>query len=760
MKKKILSLFLAMVLILGMIPTTVFAQGRAGITVYMTVFNEGKFCKTKDDEVMWQKAVTVTDLNGDGVYSLDEALAAAHVTYHKNGASAYGTEVGMYGTSVIKLWDISTYSTGFYRNNVMTAPVDQEKVSSGDKITAFIYADQTSWSDRYSFFDAEEKTVDVATEFSLKLSYAGYDASWNPTVLPVATAPIGVYDMTTGEYSVPTVLKGERIWGDIYMTPSTGADGTVKMQFTEIGRYYVTAQYDSANYSTYDSYMNSVPNYLVPPVCVVTVVDDEIRAVMDHIDGIGTVTEDSGSIIAAARNSFDALDAAKQKLVTNYDVLIASETAYQNILAGKEEQKKAEETMALIDAIGTVTENSGDAITAARNAYDALTDAQKTLVSNLSVLTEAESSYQAILDAKKDQTPADVKTIREQTANYLVNAMPEPTYGGEWAIIALARNGSEVPSDYYDTYYKNVEAYVQENIGDGDKLSSTRSTDNSRLIVALTAIGRNPQNVAGHNLLTPLCDFDYVTDQGLNGSVWALIALDTLDFEVPTVKLRMVQTTRDGLIQAILSEQLSGGGWTFSGNVADPDMTGMAIQALAPYYGTNTEVKTAVDKAVDVLSAMQQGDGGFASWGMASAESAAQVITALSAIGIDADADPRFVKNGNSAYDALLSYYAVGGGFKSAYDNQVNTYTTCQAFYAMAAYDRFKEGKASLYDMSDVKLPDQTGDMDNGNTQTPDSGNGASPKTGTMDGGLTLIILLACSAAGLAALATKKKKVF
>ena len=274
MKKRLLSLLLVLVMVLGMFPMVAFAEPADGITVYMTVFNKGEFCKDKDNAPMWQKPVTVTDTNGDGKYSLDEALAAAHTACYIDGTNGYATEYNeIYGyDAVAKLWGVDTNSTGYYRNNKITATVDQEFLSANDKITAFVYYDEEGWSDRYSYFTESAKTVGVGEEFSLTLKYAGYDAAYNPTELPVATAPIGVYHMATGTYSVPTTLKGEEIIPGFFKpAPSTGTDGSVKMRFTEPGTYYVTAQYNSSNYSTYDDDLGSVPNYLVPPVCVVTV---------------------------------------------------------------------------------------------------------------------------------------------------------------------------------------------------------------------------------------------------------------------------------------------------------------------------------------------------------------------------------------------------------------------------------------------------------------------------------------------------------
>ena len=127
-------------------------------------------------------------------------------------------------------------------------------------------------------------------------------------------------------------------------------------------------------------------------------------------------------------------------------------------------------------------------------------------------------------------------------------------------------------------------------------------------------------------------------------------------------KLITVWLTREKLIQVILDAQLTDGGWTLSGTKADPDMTAMAIQALAPYYKTNETVKAAVDKALEALSALQRNDGGFGSWGTVNSESCDQVIVALTALGIDPTADSRFVKNGLTVLDALAGFYVTGGG--------------------------------------------------------------------------------------------------
>ena len=289
----------------------------------------------------------------------------------------------------------------------------------------------------------------------------------------------------------------------------------------------------------------------------------------------------------------------------------------------------------------------------------------------------------------------------DSTGDYLISlGVPGVgSIGGEWRALGLARAG-KITSELSDGYYENLVSYIEEN--GSAKLDARKSTENSRVIIALSAIGKDATDVAGYNLIEPLADYDFVTWQGLNGPVFALIALDTYSYEIPTASDDATQTTREELVNYILKSQLENGGWTFFGSTADPDMTGMAIQALAPYYNKNADVKSAVDKALDVLSASQQDNGGFASWGSVNVESCAQVLTALASLGIDADTDERFIKNGNTLVDAIMEF-SVENGFAHVKDSGYNQMATEQAYYALVSYKRVKNGKTSLYDMSDVK---------------------------------------------------------
>lgn len=353
----------------------------------------------------------------------------------------------------------------------------------------------------------------------------------------------------------------------------------------------------------------------------------------------------------------------------------------------------------LIDAIGAnVTLDSEAAITAAKSAYDALSDEDKALVDadKVDALTAAIIRLNQL---KHADLMANLDTIYKTTGDFMAT-LGTPTVnstGGEWMVIGLARSGRTVPAGYYD----NVVEYVKANADANERLHPTKVTDNARVILALTAIGKDVTNVGGHNLLKGLDSMAYVQAQDINGPIFTLIALDSHNY--PT----MGDVTREKLIQVILDAQLNDGGWDLSAENADPDMTAMAIQALAPYYKTNETVKAAVDKALEALSALQRSDGGFGSWDTVNSESCAQVIVALTALGIDPTADSRFVKNGHTVLDALAGFYVTGGGFRHTAGGERNDMATEQGYYALAAYYRFANTQTRLYDMSDVTI--QTG---------------------------------------------------
>lgn len=294
----------------------------------------------------------------------------------------------------------------------------------------------------------------------------------------------------------------------------------------------------------------------------------------------------------------------------------------------------------------------------------------------------------------KEETPI------EKTARYLQAQISEPTcaaVGGDWLVFGLARSGLKVPQKYFDTYYKNVEDYI---VSVDGVLSRKKNTEYSRVILALTAIGKNPADAAGFNLLLPLGDFDETVRQGVNGAIFALLALDSGKYEIPENPDAAVQATRQMYVDELLTRELPDGGWTLTGGEPDVDITAMTLQALAKYR-EQPEVEAAVERGLAVLSSLQEPDGGYASWGSSNSESVAQVIVALTELGVPLD-DERFVKNGVTVEDALLRFAQESGAFIHVLDGGDDGMATEQAFYALAAIHRAETGKTTLYDMTDV----------------------------------------------------------
>ena len=301
---------------------------------------------------------------------------------------------------------------------------------------------------------------------------------------------------------------------------------------------------------------------------------------------------------------------------------------------------------------------------------------------------------------------------------YIQSAASAPVVSylfGEWAVLGQARAKVPLSEAYIAAYYEKVVAYVKANIGsDGilrapDDKNTPVITDNERIALALTAIGKDPANVGGKNLLTALQNKDImkVTDTSntdINGLVMGLLALNSRNYTSDT----------SWLVQAVLEQQNKDGSWRASADtkpVGDVDMTAMALQALAPYHkdGGNETVNTAVEKALNWLSGKYRS-------GYDSSESCAQVVIALSALNLDANTDARFTKTVEgktlSVLGNLLQYrVAENGGFKHQFaDKAVNEMATEQALCAMAAYARFTEKANALYDMTDAACAHRFGE--------------------------------------------------
>ncbi len=346
-------------------------------------------------------------------------------------------------------------------------------------------------------------------------------------------------------------------------------------------------------------------------------------------------------------------------------------------------------------------------------------------------------------DANTDVIPKPPTTVNQvaidrlDTAlDYMYKTVPAPALGtnfGEWSVLSLGRGEYDVSDTYYSDY---VARLAQTMIDKKGVLHRIKKTENSRVILALSSLGIEPFDIGGYDVTADLADFSDVCKQGINGPVFALIAMDTNNYKFPANDDAADQNTRTKMLEYLFTKEISGGGFALTGTTPDPDMTAMTLEALTTYVNGNdllkeefgsdeagynaiiTKVNEVVDRGLTTLSNLQQEDGDFASWGTINAESTAQTIVALVGLGIDPMTDVRFITDTNKTLlDGLLKYSADEGGFKHTVDGSVDAMATDQATYALVAYKRYVNGQNRLYDMSDafedgsITNPDQNLDQ-------------------------------------------------
>lgn len=420
-----------------------------------------------------------------------------------------------------------------------------------------------------------------------------------------------------------------------------------------------------------------------PVYAYLKLIPDDITAakqVEELIDAIGDVTLDSNEDITVAREAYDKLSDNAKTLVENYETLTEAEEAL-----ALTEADVISNAIDAIDEIGNVTADSKDKIDSAKDAYSAVPERLRDKVTNAEALDKAIERFAAIDEikqagSKSDEHKDDVVSNLSENKIY-----PLQSIGGEWSVIALARAG-KLSADKADEYYNELCKAVKAN--GSDRISDRKPTENARVVLALSALGKNSADVAGYNLLSGLDDMDYITSQGINAAIFALIAFDTTDYSA---------NTHDELIDYIL-DNMTGKGWALAGDTADVDLTAMALQALAP-YAADEKVKTAIDSGLEFLSESLDENARYAN----GSESTSQVIIALAALGIDPLTDSRFIVDGITLIDALESY-ATESGYSHVLGGEENYMATEQATLALTAYELYKDG-SSLYDMNVKAVP-------------------------------------------------------
>ncbi|WJV19710.1 terpene cyclase/mutase family protein [Rossellomorea marisflavi] len=293
-----------------------------------------------------------------------------------------------------------------------------------------------------------------------------------------------------------------------------------------------------------------------------------------------------------------------------------------------------------------------------------------------------------------DVSLAEINKTIEGAANHILDS----GVSSEWEAIGLAAAGYPVPEAYYQNHFsQSVDSQVI------NPSRYAKITDIERHVIAAAAIGLDSLSVNGTDLIEKIYNShdvspgnDTMTLQGNNGPIFALIALDSQQFEVPS----NAKWTRQKLIDELLKQQNEDGSWSLSAYMSGPsyDITAMALIALAPYTSSQGNVKKAVDSALSFLSAEQQSSGGFDDpfVGGTSSEATSQVIIALTSNGID-PTSKAFTKGSNNLVTHLLSFKSEDGGFMHVSPGNSNGMATEQALQALVAYQKFLKGEGKLY---------------------------------------------------------------
>ena len=261
MKKRLLSLLLALTMALSLATTGAWAAGQDSIRVTVTIANQGAIAVGKNNTLMARVPVTVTDRNGDGEIKYDDAMIAVHKAYCEQGEAGFA----MKGNSCEMLWGNETTSLGFYRNNTMTGYINGESVEDNDDLTAFVYQDQKNWSDQYCFFDRDTVSVKTGETLTLNLKKQGYNEAATPANAALVT------------------VDNEGAFHELNVT--TDDKGNATFSFNKSGTYVVSAKKAGA--------------YLVPPVCIVTVTDQTPAA---------DLTKEATNAIATCVNGYQTAD--------------------------------------------------------------------------------------------------------------------------------------------------------------------------------------------------------------------------------------------------------------------------------------------------------------------------------------------------------------------------------------------------------------------------------------------------------------------
>lgn len=315
----------------------------------------------------------------------------------------------------------------------------------------------------------------------------------------------------------------------------------------------------------------------------------------------------------------------------------------------------------------------------------------------------------AELDGMIAKTVQGLKEISGSTKKYVLSDAEVFEAGSsicDWIAIALAFSGE---TDAYGDYLERLEAYVTDSYKEKGGLDEVAATPYQRCVLTILALGGEPQAFgkdAEGNPINMLSEGTYyfkgdsLGAQGITGHIYALLALDTKNYQLPEDAVY----TRETMIRSILENQSEDGGFSLSGNGNDVDITAMALQALAPYK-EQQEVNTAIEKALEWLSGEMTQYGTFVSGTSETCESTAQVIQAMCALELEVTGDERFQKNGMTPWEGMQQFRLEDGTYVHTLEEQNgNLIATEQALLALEAMQVRESQERWLLDYSTYEL--------------------------------------------------------
>lgn len=267
----------------------------------------------------------------------------------------------------------------------------------------------------------------------------------------------------------------------------------------------------------------------------------------------------------------------------------------------------------------------------------------------------------------------------------------------DWMAVALKLSGAK---DDYTGYLSALEQSVTDRYAKNGTLDAYKPTEFHRISLTILALGGDPTAFgrdAQGNAINLIADGTYNYDgdlgaQGLNSLIFSLITLDAGAYRLPVD----ARHSREEILEAILSQQEPDGGFGLLPGSSDPDITAMALQALAPY----DEAREAIEASLAYLSGQMTDRCTFAAYGAENAETICQVLIALYALGLDPEADSRFVRGNRSLLTGLSQFRLSDGSYcHTEKDGNGNLIATEQALLALIAAQKAQSG-LRLYDFT------------------------------------------------------------